>query len=159
MESFTDFYSIFEHHLESEILEDESLLNKSSLFQGDMSFYYVLLMSEMTTKHFIILSIITITSVLFVVPSNLWMVIVIIRNKTLWTPSNIVLTINGIIQCIGASICLVLRPLLVHGLFLLPMQNSYKESIYLAAWWTYVLMMRTGNNRLVCEDMEIIKFN
>ena len=117
------------------------------LFNDDESIKFVSILSKMMTTHFVIIILFTIAHILLVVPSNLLTVIVIIRNKELWTPGNIVLSINGLAQCIGSAIYLVSRSLTMHSFFLLPSHNNYKESVYTVGWWTYSLMMRTGNNR------------
>lgn len=149
MHSIIDFASI----LDNVWVEGKSF-NISHLLYDDVSFHYVSILSEIMTKHFVIITLLAIVNVLLVLPSNLLTVIVIIRNKELWTPSNIVLSINGIVQCIGTAIYFVSRSLWVHSLFLLPMHNNYKESVYMVGWWTYSLMMRTGNNRLVSKNIE-----
>ena len=81
------------------------------------------------------------------IPANLLIVLVIIRNKNLWTASNMVLSINAVIQAIGSAIYLITRSLWHHSFLLVPMSNNYKETVYLIGWWTYSIMMRTGNNR------------
>ena len=133
---------------------DGKSLNLSNLFYDDVSFHYVSILSEIMTKHFVIIALLAILNIILVLPSNVLTIIVIIRNKELWTPSNIVLCINGIVQCIGTTIYIVFRSLWVHSLFLLPMYNNYKESIYVVTWWTCSIMMRTGNNRLVSRNLE-----
>ena len=149
MQSFIDFASSFDNFLEFPINNDEQYLNTSNHIYDDVSFHYVSILSDMATQNLVIVILLAIIDIFFVLPSNLLTFIVIVRNKELMTPSNIVLSINGIIQCIGTAIYLVFRILWVYVLFFVPMVNNYKESVYTVLWWIYALMMRTGNNRLV----------
>jgi hypothetical protein len=146
MQSFMDFGSSFDNAFKFKINDNGDLLNSSSVFYDDVSFNYVSILSELMTKNFIIMIFRAIVDMFLVLPSNLLTVIVIIRNKELWTPSNIVLSINGISQSIGTAIYLVVRSLYIYVIFFVP---TYKESVFKVVWLTYTLMMRTGNNRLV----------
>ena len=156
MKSVPYLNSIFVENLKSGILEDGTTSNVSNFSERDMSFYYVSLMSDVTTQNFVIVALLTVISVVFVLPANLSTVIVIISNKELWTPSNIILCINGVTQSIGTLIYLVVRVLWTHALLLLPAHNTYKESVYLLVWGTYAVMVRTGNNRLVCVTKNFV---
>ena len=139
MHSIIDFSSTLDN--------DGKSSNISHLFNDNVAFHYVSILSQIMTKHFVIITLLAIFNIILVLPSNFLAVVVIIRNKELWTPSNIVLSINAIVQCIGTAIYFVTRSSWIHSFFLLPMHNDYKESVYLVGWWTYTVMMRTGNNR------------
>ena len=102
---------------------------------------------EITYIHFSVATILAAINIIVVIPSNLLTLIVIITNKDLWTTSNVVLLINGFIQAFGSSIYLIMRILWFHSLFFVSSNNDYKETTYLVYWWTYSIMMRTGNNR------------
>ena len=149
MQSVIHFSPPMDNALKLKIGDVGESLNSSNLFYDNVSFNYVSILSGMVTQNFVIISLLAIFDMLLILPSNLLTVIVIVRNKELWTPSNIVLSINGTIQCIGTAVYLVVRFLWVYVMFLAPMNSNYKESVYMALWWTYTLMMRTGNNRLV----------
>ena len=102
---------------------------------------------EIIYIHFSVATILAAINIIVVIPSNLLTLIVIITNKDLWTTSNVVLLINGFIQAFGSSVYLIMRILWFHSLFFVSSNNDYKETTYLVYWWTYSIMMRTGNNR------------
>ena len=97
--------------------------------------------------HFSVATILGAINIIVVIPSNLLTLIVIITNKDLWTTSNVVLFINGFIQAFGSIIFLIMRILWFQSQFFVSSDDDYKETIYLVYWWTYSIMMRTGNNR------------
>ena len=154
MKSFMDFQLEFLNHID---LEEnlhlqwnvDQLKNDSRLSDKNMTFQYVSILSDIMTHNLFPIILIATFNILLILPANILTVIVIFRNKELWTPSNIVLSINGIIQAIASATYLISRGLWLQSLFLLPMHNQYKESMYLVGWWTVCIMMRTGNNRLV----------
>ena len=102
---------------------------------------------EIIYIHFSVATILAAINIIVVIPSNLLTLIVILTNKDLWTTSNVVLLINGFIQAFGSSVYLIMRILWFHSLFFVSSNNDYKETTYLVYWWTYSIMMRTGNNR------------
>ena len=156
MMPFMDFQLEFLNHLD---LEEslhlqwnvDQLKNDSRLSDKNMTFQYVSILYDIMTQNLFPIILIATFNILLILPTNILTVIVIFRNKELWTPSNIVLSINGIIQAIGSTTYLISRSLWLPSLFLLPMHNQYKESLYLMGWWTATIMLRTGNNRLVIK--------
>ena len=102
---------------------------------------------EIMYTHFSVATILAAMNIVVVLPSNLLTLIVIITNKDLWTTSNVVLVVNGFVQALGSGMYLITRILWFHSLFFVSSNNDYKETAYLFNWWTYVIMMRTGNNR------------
>ena len=102
---------------------------------------------ETMYTHFSVATLLAAMNIVVVLPSNLLTLIVIITNRDLWTTSNVVLIINGFIQALGSGMYLITRILWFHSLFFVSSNNDYKETIYLVYWWTYSIMMRTGNNR------------
>ena len=102
---------------------------------------------EIMYTHFSVATVLSAMNIVVVLPSNLLTLIVIITNKDLWTTSNVVLIINGFIQALGSGMYLITRILWFHSLFFVSSNNDYKETAYLVPWWTYTIMMRTGNNR------------
>ena len=118
--------------------EDLDIARSSSSINALLEIIYI---------HFSVATILAAINIIVVIPSNLLTLIVIITNKDLWTTSNVVLLINGFIQAFGSSIYLIMRILWFHSLFFVSSNNDYKETTYLVYWWTYSIMMRTGNNR------------
>ena len=102
---------------------------------------------ETMYTHFSVATLLAAMNIVVVLPSNLLTLIVIITNRDLWTTSNVVLIINGFIQALGSGMYLITRILWFHSLFFVSSNNDYKETAYLVPWWTYTIMMRTGNNR------------
>ena len=111
-----------------------------------LSLEYISAVSQIIIPSFVGITLLT-TFTFLSIPANLLTVLVIVRNKDLWTASNTVLSINGVIQALGGVIYLISRSLWLYSFLFLPMNKNYKETVYQIGWWTYSLMMRTGNNR------------
>ena len=111
-----------------------------------LSLQYISVLSSILTPSYFSIAIITVFTFL-AIPANITLVVTIILNKDLWTPCNAVLSINGLVQATGSFIYLITRSLWFYSFIFLPMNRNYKESVYATGWWTYSLMMRTGNNR------------
>ena len=111
-----------------------------------LSLEYISTVSRILVPSYVSITLISCFTFLSI-PANLLTVLVIIRNKDLWTASNTVLSINGVIQTLGGAIYLISRSLWLYSFLLVPTSTHYKETIYLMGWWTYSIMMRTGNNR------------
>ena len=107
----------------------------------------VLMLLEIVNTHFTFANLLSAMNIIVVLPSNLLTFIVIIKNKDLWTTSNVVLSINSLVQAAGSVIYLFARSLSLHGLFFVESDINYKETLYQVCWWTYAIMVRTGNNR------------
>ena len=136
----------FENELSSGVGIDD-LVGRNEDLDIARSSSSINILLEITYIHFSVATILAAINIIVVIPSNLLTLIVIITNKDLWTTSNVVLLINGFIQAFGSSIYLIIRILWFHSLFFVSSNNDYKETAYLVAWWTYTIMMRTGNNR------------
>ena len=135
-----------ENELSSGIgIDDVVRMNEDLYIARSSSSINVLL--EIMYTHFSVATILAAMNIVLVLPSNLLTLIVIIANKDLWTNSNVVLVVNGFVQALGSGIYLITRILWFHSLFFVSSNNDYKETVYLVAWWTYTMMMRTGNNR------------
>ena len=136
----------FENEFSSRIgIEDLFRINEDLYIARSSSSINILL--EIMYTHFSVATILAAMNIVLVLPSNLLTLIVIITNKDLWTNSNVVLMVNGFVQALGSGIYLITRILWFHSLFFVSSNNDYKENAYLVAWWTYTIMMRTGNNR------------
>ena len=107
----------------------------------------VLMLLEIMNTHFTFANLLSAMNIIVVLPSNLLTFIVIMANKDLWTASNVVLSINSLIQAVGSVIYLFARSLSLHALFFVVSDTDYKETLYQVCWWTYAIMMRVGNNR------------
>ena len=115
---------------------------ESSIIQDGVS-YSSKMSQEMSTIN-IVLNVISAFHLLVVIPSNVFTLVVIAKTKCLWTPSNIVLGVNGFFMTIGSTMMLVLR---LGGFPLLLFDESQRVVVYAMAWWVYALTMRIGNNR------------
>ena len=122
-------------------------------FDDTTPFHYVSIISELLNTHIVWITLLTAFDLLVVIPANILTVVVIFRSKDLWTPGNFVLSINGVVQAIGSAIYLIIR---CTGFTILPINVNYKEELYMAGWWTFSIMMRTGNNRLVTRKCTFV---
>lgn len=136
----------FENEFSSGVGINNLIGMKEDLYIARSSSSIKILLEIMYT-HFSVATILSAMNIIVVIPSNLLTLIVIITSKDLWTTSNVVLLINGFIQALGSSVYLIMRVLWFHSLFFVSSNNDYKETTYLVYWWTYSIMMRTGNNR------------
>ena len=107
----------------------------------------VLMLLEIVNTHFTFANLLSAMNIIVVLPSNLLTFIVIMANKDLWTASNVVLSINSLVQAVGSVIYLFARSLSLHALFFVVSDTDYKETLYQVCWWTYAIMVRAGNNR------------
>ena len=107
----------------------------------------VLKLLEIVNTHFTFANLLSAMNIIVVLPSNLLTFIVIMANKDLWTASNVVLSINSLVQAVGSVIYLFARSLSLHALFFVVSDTGYKETLYQVCWWTYAIMVRAGNNR------------
>ena len=107
----------------------------------------VLMLLEIVNTHYTFANLLSAMNIIVVLPSNLLTFIVIMMNKDLWTTSNVVLSINSLVQAAGSVIRPFAWSLSLHALFFVVSDIDYKETLYQVCWWTYAIMMRTGNNR------------
>ena len=149
--SVFEFSSISKKHPEFWSNASE-ILTTLKTFDDTTSFHYVSTMIELLNIHVIFITLLTAFDLLVIIPANILTVVVIIKNKDLWTPGNVVLLINGVVQAIGSAIYGVIR---CTGFTLLPVNADYKDELYMVGWWSYSIMMRTGNNRLVTKLMHV----
>ena len=116
---------------------DASIIEKGYAYAAELSQE----MSEMV----VFLYFITAFHFFVVIPSNLFTLVVIAKSKSLWTPSNTVLAINGSFMTIGSMLTLVLR---LGACFpLLLFDEKQRMVAYAVAWWVYCLTLRIGNTR------------
>ena len=126
------------------------LLNILEASGETTSFNFVSIVLQQLTIPVIFITLLTAFNLIIVIPANVITAIVIIKNKELWTCSNVVLAINAIVQATGSLIYLVVR---WGGLGILPFfDQSQEHAFYIIGWWSYCIMMRTGNNRLVISS-------
>ena len=107
-------------------------------------FTYGVVLSRTKCDYTVFLSIVSAVHLLFVIPGNTFTILVIAKTKSLWTSSNVVLSINGLFMIIGSTVMLVVRP----ATFPLLLFDEHQRAIaYSIAWWVYTLTLRIGNNR------------
>ena len=106
--------------------------------------FYVSKMSQVLTDFYIFYSVLFCVHLMFVIPGNMFSIITIARTKTLWTHSNIILSINGFFMIICSVVQLFVRPAAYP---LLLFDERQRATAYSVAWWAYALSFRIGNNR------------
>ena len=126
------------------------LLNMLERSGETTSLNFVSIVLPQLTVQVIIITLLTAFNIIIVIPANVIEAAVIIKNKDLWTCSNVVLAINAIAQATGSLIFLVVR---WPSLGILPFfDQSWARVFFPICWWTCFIMMRTGNNRLVTSS-------
>ena len=140
-----NFAHIFQPEMEfgSNALE---VIDSLKRMNDTLSLKYISTLSDSLLKRHVDMTIIAAFTFLSI-PANILTLLTVMRNNHLWTASNAVLCINGLVQAVGGVIYLIIRSLWFYCLLFLPSNNSYKESIYLVGWWACSIMVRTGNNR------------
>ena len=133
-------------------LDFEMNLTGNMIMENDFGKYttentVVSMLLEIVNTHFTFANLLSAMNIIVVLPSNLLTFIVIMMNKDLWTTSNVVLSINSLVQAAGSVIYLFARSLSLHALFFVVSDIDYKETLYQVCWWTYAIMVRAGNNR------------
>ena len=106
--------------------------------------FFILTMKQEALKFVIFQCVMMIIHIFFVIPSNLFTLIVIVKNKSLWTSSNTILVINSLFMTIGSVLILFLRP--AYFPYLLYDEPS-RELAFCLSWWVCTLTFRIGNNR------------
>ena len=142
-----DVSSTLESGLNFEMNVTENMKMTQELDQFATLDTVVLMLLEIVNTHFTFANLLSAMNIIVVLPSNLLTFIVIIVNKDLWTASNVVLSINSLVQAVGSVIYLFARSLSLHALFFVVSDTDYKETLYQVCWWTYAIMVRAGNNR------------
>lgn len=105
---------------------------------------FISTMKKEALKFLIFQCVMTIIHIFFVIPSNLFTIIVIAKNKGLWTTSNTILVINSSFMAIGSVLILFLRPAYFPHLLY---NERNREIAYSISWWVCILTFRIGNNR------------
>ena len=142
-----DISSTLESGLNFEMNVTENMKMTQELDQFATLDTVVLMLLEIVNTHFTFANLLSAMNIIVVLPSNLLTFIVIFVNKDLWTASNVVLSINSLVQAVGSVIYLFARSLSLHALFFVVSDTDYKETLYQVCWWTYAIMVRAGNNR------------
>ena len=142
-----DISSTLESGLNFEMNVTENMKMTQDLDQFATLDTVVLMLLEIVNTHFTFANLLSAMNIIVVLPSNLLTFIVIMANKDLWTASNVVLSINSLVQAVGSVIYLFARSLSLHALFFVVSDTGYKETLYQVCWWSYAIMVRTGNNR------------
>ena len=149
IDKFSNLDQLFQHSPEL-WPNTTDLLNILQRSGETTSFHFVTIMLQKLTIPVMFRALLAAFNLLIVIPANIFTAVVIIKNKELWTSSNVVLAINGIVQATGSLICLVVRP---GGFAILPyFGQSQQHAFYVIGWWSYTIMMRSGNNRLAISS-------
>ena len=105
---------------------------------------YIDVMSQEGYKHFLLQCVMSFLHVVFVIPSNLFTLVVIVKTKSLWTMSNTILAINGFFMSTSSALMLFLRqshfPLLLFN-------EEDRKIAFTIFWWVCCLTLRIGNCR------------
>ena len=142
-----DISSTLENGLNFEMNVTENMKMTQELDQFATLDTVVSMLLEIVKTHFTFANLLSAMNIIVVLPSNLLTFIVIIMNKDLWTTSNVVLSINSLVQAAGSVIRPFAWSLSLHALFFVVSDIDYKETLYQVCWWTYAIMVRAGNNR------------
>ena len=103
-------------------------------------------MHDVMTHQSIASTIISILNISIIIPSNAFIITVLAKTKSLWTPSNVILAVNSLFQAIGSSVWMTM--FLVGFPFFLPVGDQ-RTLLYAVGWWSYFLTFRLSCTRLV----------
>ena len=132
------------HFLLKYVADMEDLPSQKDFLWLDNNISYVTELSEVLSKIYVWYSISLFVHLLIVIPGNILTIFVIAKTKTLWTYSNIVISINGFFMVIGSVFGLFFRQ---SSYPLLLFDETQRVTAYSIAWWITCLTFRIGNNR------------
>lgn len=112
---------------------------------------YASLMVPALTELSVSISLLSALYIYVVIPANLITLIVIVKTKKLWTASNVVLAVNGLIQLIGSSVMLFSRLSFFPGLFF--DDEEQRRLWFVVEWWTVSITFRTSCTRYVLKTI------
>lgn len=124
---------------------NETLTNATSIIHGkDIEKEFPIQLSQEIWIHLLFQYAIAACHVILVIPSNIFTLFVIIKTKSLWSYSNVILALNALFLATGSFLTLFLRQ--AHFPFVL--YDKHQRIIaYAALWWVCSLTFRIGNNR------------
>lgn len=123
----------------------ENLTNTSSIINAkDIENKFPIQLSEEIWIHLFFQYAIAAFHVTLVIPSNIFTLFVILKTKSLWNFSNVILAINAFFLATGSFFTLFLRQ--AHFPFVL-YDKPQRIIAYAALWWVCSLTFRIGNNR------------
>ena len=100
---------------------------------------YISLMLPKLTEVFVVFGVLGALYIFVIIPANAFTLMVIAKTKKLWTPSNMVLVINGFFQIMGSAVMLVCR----FSVFPFPFFNEdQRELLHIVEWLAYTLTFR-----------------
>ena len=117
---------------------------KDFLLKNEMESEYLKAMLEEGSNHLIFQCVMSVLHIIFVIPSNMFTLVVIVKTKSLWTLSNTILAINGFFMAIGSILILFLRP---SQFPLLLYNESDRVAAFTVFWWVACFTLRIGNCR------------
>ena len=122
---------------------NKTMTNDSSLILTEEHAFSILL-SQKIWVHLCVQYTISVFHAILVIPSNVFTLFVILKSKSLWNYSNVILAINAFFLAIGSFLTLFLRqahfPFVLYG-------KQERVIAYAALWWVCSLTFRIGNNR------------
>ena len=123
--------------------------NTSSIIHAkDIENKFLIQLSEEIWVHLLVQYAIATFHVTLVIPSNIFTLFVILKTKSLWSYSNVILAINAFFLAIGSFFTLFLRQ--AHFPFVL-YDKQERIIAYAALWWVCSLTFRIGNNRYLID--------
>ena len=99
---------------------------------------------DFMTHFSIATTIIGILNIFIIIPSNAFIITVVAKSKSLWTPSNAVLAINSLFQSVGSSVWMIM--FLAGFPFFLPVGDE-RPVYHAVGWWSYFLTFRISCTR------------
>ena len=134
----------------SDELVQDGLPDTNKIMANDSSITLIedhtfeILLSQKISVHLCVQYMISVVHAILVIPSNVFTLFVILKSKSLWNYSNVILAINAFFLSIGSFLTLFLRqahfPFVLYG-------KQERAMAYAALWWVCSLTFRIGNNR------------
>ena len=122
---------------------NKTMTNDSSIILTE-EYTFSILLSQKIWVHLCVQYTISVFHAILVIPSNVFTLFVILKSKSLWNYSNVILAINAFFLAIGSFLTLFLRqahfPFVLYG-------KQERVIAYAALWWVCSLTFRIGNNR------------
>ena len=114
---FEEYKSLFISYPQPNTMNENDYGTQSNAWYNiDTSLSYNSIMTEAMDKISMVISMLSGFYLFVIIPSNAFTVFIICKSKTLWTPSNVALAVNGSFQIIGSVVMLILRPCILPAL-------------------------------------------
>ena len=135
--------------MSDELVQDElpdmnNTMTNNSIILSTEEHTFSILLSQKIWVHLCLQYTISVFHAILVIPSNVFTLFVILKSKSLWNYSNVILAINAFFLATGSFLTLFLRqahfPFVLYG-------KQERIIAYAALWWVCSLTFRLGNNR------------